>query len=221
MEFHHADIQNSFAFAPGDIWDLTIENPTFYYEFVKSLIDDESEKISLFEGDKVLSLEKNAIVITDLFNLDPNNKKVLSAIYKKIERSHLSVERQAEFDEINRKISALMTEIASDFEGGISFNDSLALPQVLGLIDFKFDFDDSSFLTSLVSYIKAWREAIDLRLVVTLNLFPLLKSEEIALFKTEISYLGISLLNVSTNHVDLSKENIQSLTVDSDLCLIG
>jgi hypothetical protein len=43
-----------------------------------------------------------------------------------------------------------MMDISSDFEGAISFNDFLTLPQILGMIDFKFDYDDSTFFPSFL-----------------------------------------------------------------------
>jgi hypothetical protein len=43
--------------------------------------------------------------LRDLFDLDPNSKRILGAIYKKIDKTSLSPERRRLFDEINAKIA--------------------------------------------------------------------------------------------------------------------
>jgi CRISPR type II-A-associated protein Csn2 len=132
--------------------------------------------------------------------------------------STLSGERKAKFDEINAKIEELLKDISSDFDGTVIFNDGLALPQLLGELDFKFDFDDSTFLSSFVSYIKAWREAMDLKVIVTINLFSLLDQKDVASLSKELSYLGLSVLNVS--YVCEKISGIKNVIVDKDLCEI-
>jgi CRISPR type II-A-associated protein Csn2 len=220
IRFRYKSIQKEFALGPGDVLDLTIENPLLLYTFVRDLKNDEELAFSLSEDGKDIEFNKTVLVITDLFSLDPNSKKVLAAIYKKIDRTCLNPERRAQFDQINQKINALMSEIASDFDDGISFNDALTLPQILGLIDFKFDFDDSSFLTSLLSYIKAWRETINLKLVVAPHAFSLLSSSDLAVFQKELSYLGLSFLNISSKSIVESNENVNKTIIDNDLCII-
>jgi len=220
MTFKHEEISFRFDLNPGDIVDLTLENPKFYRDFVKDLSDDECESFSLSEDGIEKDFGKSALVIRDLFDLDPNSKRILGAIYKKIDKTALSPERQEMFNEINAKISALMMDISADFEGAISFNDALTLPQVLGMIDFKFDYDDSTFLRSLLSYIKAWREATDLKIVFVLNLFALLNASEIASFSSELAYLGLPVINISYISSKASNENIKKVIVDQDLCEI-
>jgi CRISPR type II-A-associated protein Csn2 len=220
IKLRYQDIQKEFSFEPGDLLDLTLENPSLFYAFVNDLRADEEETFSLSEGGKDLEIDKTVLVITDLFTLDPNNKKVLAAIYKKIDRTCLNPERRLQFDQINENINRLMSEIASDFDDGVSFNDVLSLPQILGLIDFKFDYDNSSFLTTLLSYIKAWREATNLKLVVAAHAFSLLSKVDLAVFQKELSYLGLSFLNISSKASNETNENIRRTIIDNDLCII-
>jgi CRISPR type II-A-associated protein Csn2 len=212
------DLEYDFPLSPGDVTDLTIENPSFYRAFVNDIRGEDQDQIVISDDGAIIDLHKHLISITDLFELDPNSKKVLTAIYKKIDGSTLSGERKAKFDEINAKIEELLKDISSDFDGTVIFNDGLALPQLLGELDFKFDFDDSTFLSSFVSYIKAWREAMDLKVIVTINLFSLLDQKDVASLSKELSYLGLSVLNVS--YVCEKISGIKNVIVDKDLCEI-
>lgn len=220
ISFRHADVDYGFSLEAGGIVDLSLENPKLYRSFVKDLLNEDEDIKSLSEDGKELDFAKTALVITDLFDLDPNSKRILASIYKKIDKTSLSPERQAQFDEINRKIGELIGEIASDFEGQVTYNDVLSLPQVLGMIDFKFDYDDSTFLSSFVSYFKAWREAMNLKIIFVLNLFAMLKTEEITVLSSELAYSGLCLFNISYFHQSLPKENVKSVVVDKDLCII-
>lgn len=220
ISFKHAQVGYRFDLNPGTIINLSIENPKFYRSFVCDLQKPDSEVFSFSEDGKELEFGKSSLLITDLFDFDPNSKKILMAIYKKIDQSSLTPERQRQFDEINHKIADLAFDIASDFEGSISFNDQLALPQILGLIDFKFDYDDSTFLSAFVSYLKAWREATNLKLVFVLNLFALLDVTEIDLLSNELAYCGLSLINVAYFSKKTSNKNVKSVVIDNDLCEI-
>lgn len=218
--FKHADIEYEFKLDSGSMVDLTIEAPKFYRSFVLDLLGARNENFSLSEDGKSLDYEKTALIIPNLFELDPNNKKVLLAIYKKIDRNSLTPERQVRFDEINAKIASLIDDIATDFEGSVVYNDVLTLPQILGLIDFKFDYDDSTFFSSFVSYIKAWREAFDLKIVFVLNLFSMLNTSEVAALSKELAYSGVCLINISYCRLSDHPQAIKSVVIDKDLCEI-
>lgn len=218
--FKHQEIGFPFELSNGDIIDLSIENPNFYRSFIRDLSCGESDFFVLSEEGEEIDFSKSALLVRDLFDLDPNSKKILTAIYKKIDKTFLSPERRTLFDEINAKIGELMMDISSDFEGAISFNDCLTLPQILGMIDFKFDYDDSTFLSSFISYLKAWREATDLKLVFVLNLFSLLEESEIEDLATEISYLGLSMINIGYFPLASSNKKVKKVRIDSDLCEI-
>ena len=203
---------------PGDIVSLTIENQKLYKGFSDALVAQEENSFSIFEDTKEKPLKKHLITVRDLLDLNPNSKKILTAIYKKIDRTALTVERREKFDKINLAIAELLEEIALDFEGTITFNDQIDLTQLLGQYDFKFDYDESSFLNSLISYLRAGREAMDLKLVFTYDLFAYLEDNEIEDLKRELSYIGLSIIDI--DHHDIHHEGVKRFVIDKDLCEI-
>lgn len=220
INFKYQEIGYGFSMLPGQLTELVIENQTLYRNFVLSVLDPDEDTYSLSEDGKTLSIAKNALVITDLFDLDPNNKKVLSSIYKKIDRSLLSDERKEKFDKINVQISSFLEEVATDFEGTMTFNDELTVTQLLGLIDFKFQYDPSSFFTSFISFIRSWREAIDLKIVFVLNAFSMLEPKEVESFLSELGYLGVCVVDIERSRSDIKSENVKKILIDHELCEI-
>jgi CRISPR type II-A-associated protein Csn2 len=218
--FKYPEIAYRFSLNPGDVVDLEIENPRLYRSLVIDLLKGDDEAFSVGLDEKELSFSKMGLVIPNLFDLDPNSKRILMAIYKKMEKVSLSPERQALLDEINAKIQNLLSDLSTDFEGAVVFNDTLSLPQLLGLADFKFNYDDSTFLSAFLSYLKAWREAIDLKIVFSMGLFSLLEPLEEKTLETELSYIGISLINIASSPLSERFTGIKKVRIDHDLCEI-
>lgn len=218
IHLRHAKLECDIALEAGDIANLVIENPSFYRQFVMELLNDDTETFSFYENKKDLTFDKHAIIVPNLFDINPNSKKILTAIYKKIEKSAITVERREKLEQINQKISALLAEIADDFDGTISYNDQITMPQLLGQLDFKFDYDDTNFLTQLVSYVRAWREAKDVRIIIVLNIQSMLTDEEIAMFAEECKYMGIPIINIA--YFDKVIPSSKRIVIDKDLCEI-
>lgn len=212
--FKYPEIAYRFSLNPGDVVDLEIENPRLYRSLVIDLLKGDDEAFSVGLDEKELSFSKMGLVIPNLFDLDPNSKRILMAIYKKMEKVSLSPERQALLDEINAKIQNLLSDLSTDFEGAVVFNDTLSLPQLLGLADFKFNYDDSTFLSAFLSYLKAWREAIDLKIVFSMGLFSLLEPLEEKTLETELSYIGISLINIASSPLSERFTGIKKVRID-------
>lgn len=218
IRFRSTFFQFPIDLEPGDIASLIIENRKLYKGFSDALDYGEENSFSLFEDGKEKPLKKHLVVTRDLLTLDPNSKKILTAIYKKIDRTALTPERREKFDKINQAIAELLEDFASDFEGQVTFNDQISLTQLLGHFDFKFDYDESSFLMSLISYLRAWREAMDLKLAITYDLFAYLEEEEISLLKQELGYIGLCLIDI--DHHDMKHDGVKRFVIDKDLCEI-
>lgn len=218
IRFNYFDIQAPIFAENGEIVDLTIENKTMYRTLALDLLHSADERASFYNDGKILDLKKNIVVIDNLLELNPNSKKILTSIYKKIDRVSLTPERREKFDKINAQIAELLQDIASDFEGSIIFNDSFELLQLLGQFDFKFDYDDSNFVTCLISFLKAYREATDLKAAICFNLFACLEEKQIEQLKSELGYIGIPLLNIS--YIYQKRSGIKHFIVDDDLCEI-
>lgn len=203
---------------PGGIISLVVESKKLYRDLSTVLDTLDESSVFLFQDGAERQAKKHVVVTRDLLNLDPNSKKILTAIYKKIDRTALTPERREKFDRINQAIAELLEDFASDFEGQVSFNDQISLTQLLGHFDFKFDYDESSFLTSFVSYFRAWREAMDLKLLITYDLFAYLEEEEISILSQELGYTGVALVDI--DHSDGKRPGVKRFLIDRDLCEI-
>ncbi len=67
-------IEESIEIEPGEANELVIENTKLFYNLSKSIQNLDEEYFTLYDL-KVLNNSKYILVITDLFNLNPNSKK--------------------------------------------------------------------------------------------------------------------------------------------------
>ena len=86
MKLVHPDIKNQIIFSENKVNVLTIENKTFFTEFVSELFSQYSGnegKFILSEDDKELSIPKTCELILNPINLDINNKQKGQVLDKK------------------------------------------------------------------------------------------------------------------------------------------
>ena len=63
-----------------------IENSKLYFSIVNSIIIDDNDYLIYSIDNDNKDLEKYSLLITTPFDLNPNNKKILTALYKKIDK---------------------------------------------------------------------------------------------------------------------------------------
>ena len=210
-------IDNPIVLNSGDIINICIENIDLYFKIVNSFINVDNENIVYSEDYVIKSFDKYSIVITDAFNVDINNKKILSALYKTIDKNKNNIGIKERIDEVNYKILNILDDISLDMNCEMDYVDELDLCKLLNLYNFSFINDNSvSLCERLVRYIKANTEISNISFVIFCDIIKFLNDKEKEMVKKEMSYLGISIINISYNNSNRNYEKI--IVIDDDLC---
>lgn len=202
---------------PGESIQLVIENSQLFYSMSKDIISLDEENIVLYEGN-ILNNSKYILVITDLINLDPNNKKILTSNYKYAENITKNTELLNKLIELNSNILEILGEISENFNNSVTYNSQITISELLNAYNFKFEFNDLNFIDTFISYVKAMSLAINYKIIITYNIQDFVKDEEFQLLNKELGYLGITLINFTSKKSDLSYKN--TILIDNDLCEI-
>lgn len=210
-------VSSTFDIYPGSVFELVVENKALYYQIGKSFISLTEDDISLFDS-KSLDNGKNIVTISDLWSIDSNNKKTLSATYKSISTLSLSSEVKDLLAEIDAKIINVMDIVAMNFDTSVSYEAGIDLPSLLEICKLHYDFDSCSFISAFVSYIKAIELAQKHHLIIVFGIADLLSESDFLLLKKELEYLDLSLLNFSAKKSILSFD--ETVIIDNDLCEI-
>ena len=104
-------LENDITFTEEYINVLQIQDKKLFTNVINSLndninnIEDTKERIIILDNDIEIKIEKEVLMIIDVFNIDFNQKKIQSALYNKIEKIYKQeFERMSEFQTIFQKL---------------------------------------------------------------------------------------------------------------------
>lgn len=210
-------IEKEFHIESGNVYDIQIESNTFYHQLVLGLINEDSDMFSLSENFNPLDFQKECLFISDILTINPNNKKILNALYKRIQEKFLTNENKELLLNINEKFLSLLEQISLDVNLETDYLTDISINDVLSLYKFSFKEGEEDFLNKIITYIKANQEIKKLSTIITLNFLPLLKENEILLLQKELELLNLTMINFNIR-VKHQIKGIEYLTIDMDLC---
>lgn len=210
-------IEKEFHIESGKVYDIQIESNTFYHQLVLGLINEDSDMFSLSENFNSLDFQKECLFISDILTISPNNKKILNALYKRIQEKFLTNENKELLLNINEKFLSLLEQISLDVNLETDYLTDISINDILSLYKFSFKEGEEDFLNKIITYIKANQEIKKLSTIITLNFLPLLKENEILLLQKQLELLNLTMINFNIR-VKHQIKGIEYLTIDMDLC---
>lgn len=208
-------IKQEFEAIPGEIYNLSIESPSFLYTCIRAFYSEDEDIIKVLKDYKEIPLSKNVLFIKDLFDLDPNSKKILTIIYKQAQTNYMNDERKNMLAHIQEEICELLDDISMDFNYPMVFDRIVGIDKIMTNSSFCFNYEQQkNFRDSFLSYLKIIQEISKAKFIVTTNLNSLLLESEIEEIKKELSLLDLTLLNISFFHQPIKNTSI----IDSDWC---
>ena len=203
---------------------LILENKVYYREIILELLRQHKGlegDFVLSEKNKEIAFDKNSYFISDLFNIDINNKKVLTKVYA-------TLQKQVEEDIV--EYNQLTSVIKRYFER-LVFNNNLDLEQdeeidvmsLLKLGDFKIHFEESNYLEKIIKYMKVLIDLCGVKVIFLIGLHSIFNNNEIKQFYKEICLNKIKIVNIETQQFsDYSNKDYKELIYifDKDNCEI-
>ena len=201
---------------------LILENKVYYREIILELLRQHKGlegDFVLSEKNKDIAFDKNSYFITDLFNIDINNKKVLTKVYA-------TLQKQVEEDIV--EYNQLTSVIKRYFER-LVFNNNLDLEQdeeidvmaLLKLGDFKIHFEESNYLEKIIKYMRILIDLCGVKVIFLIGLHSIFNNNEIKQFYKEICLNKIKIVNIETQQFsDYSNKDYKELIYifDKDNC---
>lgn len=210
-------IEKQFIINPGHLYNINIENASYYNSLVKSLFIEDTEMFIYSNNNNCIDYNKETLFINDLYTTSTNNKKILNSLYKRINSNPPSSICNDELIRINNAILEIMKKIEIDINLDVEYDTEIDLISLLSLYKFSFKDDYDSNVTKFITYIKANLEVKNFSLIISLNLLSLFNNEELELLKKEFELLGLCLINI--NLCIKEKNNlVEYITIDSDFC---
>ncbi|MCH4228436.1 MAG: type II-A CRISPR-associated protein Csn2 [Bacilli bacterium] len=199
---------------------ITIEGPKNYWSFVSGLSDHSCKSLIISDKEGPLSLEGNAEVISDLFNLSFDDKKIDNLLQRKLVSIYESSHKEEKLDHISDSVYDLFKEISQDLNIGITFREDLSIKDFIKILCPTINVEYTSKLEMFVEYLKLINEIKSIDVFIFLNLKSIFTKEDLQAFSLECQYHKFHIINLEPYRTPFSIESEVAKVIDSDLCEI-
>jgi len=185
---------------------IQIENKKLYQSILSECINETEEKQLILIDDKnnCCEIEKNILFISDPYNEEINNKKILTKIYEMISKSiNENIELTTEMDKNLYKIREIIINEANEFPIEFEALDDIKISDILSL--FRLKIDTKSYITIIdrINLIIEIMSIINYNLIICFfNLKSVLEKEQIIEIEKYALYHDIKLLLIDVNLYD-------------------
>ena len=198
-------LENDIIFKEEYINVLQIQDKKLFANVINSLndningIQNTKERIIILDNDTEIKMEKEALMVIDLFNIDFNQKKIQSALYNKIEKIYKQeFERMSEFQTLFQKLQLNVLDVFNEFPFEFNYKDSIGIQEYLKLLGLKIEYLSVA------------------KLLIFVNLKLYLSDDELNEIYKYAMYKKVNILLIETGEEKEPIKNEKILFVDSD-----
>ena len=221
MKFSFSEYQLMIDLKENQTAVLVLEDPALFSDFVETCYlqcSGASGGIILSERDSILPLSKTALIISDYFSLDINNRQIHSRLFQQMKEA--GNEWMLGKEEFTGYGINLLENILSDMGfDQAAYDLELDWNDIFKLFRVRVEEDYNTLLEKLISYLRVCAELLRIRLLLFVNLKSYLSGEELEELYHMAGYLKIQLLLVESHEREKLPAE-KCYIIDSDQCLI-
>ena len=209
-------LNNKILLEEGNVNILEIYNKKLFYNLITILNENddsmENNQIVLLQDEERLSIGKNIFVLTDIFNIDFNSKKILNKLYN-ILVENIKNRQDDELENINLKLRNYLIEEINELPFEFSMKSELELNDLLKVFELKID---TMCYTTIVEKIEFIIDIISTLKIANILVIPNLKiyldkRELLEIYKYSI-YNNVQLLIIeNSNSKELLKYETKNI----------
>ena len=224
MKIINKNWQRKIEIEDNIIYTLVFENKKYYRENIMELINQHkgNEGSYILSNDnKEISFDKNSYIITDIFNIDINNKKVLTKIYSSLLKE--IVEDISSYNELSTNIRVYFEKLIFNSSLEIEQNEEMDMASLLKLGDFKVHVKNDDILEKFIKFLKVLTELCGCKIIFVVGLRNVFTKGEIIEIYKEVCLNKINIINIEYQQFkNLSNENYKEIVYifDGDNCEI-
>lgn len=224
MKIINKNWQRKIEIEENTINTLVFENKKYYRENIKELISQHkgNEGNYIYSNDnKEISLEKSSYIITDIFNIEINSKKVLTKIYNSLLKQ--IIDDTVEYNELTTHIRAYFEKLIFNSLFEVEQGEEIDINSFLKLGDFRIHIEEDDILEKFIKFLKVLVKLCGINIIFIVGLHNVFTDEEVRKIYKEVCVNKISIINIEYQQFDnISDENyIEKVYIfDKDNCEI-
>jgi len=198
---------------------LIIESKTLMYKVIKDIknqLNNEYGDFVLSQNNKPGELKNNFELILDPFELQINNRKILTQIQN---LASIEAKNAVHYEETNKIITELekyAQHIAYTFNGNIIPKDIISCDTIIKSINFQIDTFCDKFYGSIFEYILAINMYIGTSVFCFVNLFSYLENDEILDLIDSCKNSHLNIIFIESKDVIIENKYCVKTIIDSD-----
>lgn len=208
MKIINKNWQRQIVLEDNLIHTIVFENKKYYRENILELIRQHKG----YEGgfilsnyNKEVSFDKNSYFISDLFNIDINNKKIISKVYGELLKN--VVDDIAEYNKITSYIREYFETLVFNNNLDLEYNDEIEANLLLKLGDFKIQFEESNYLEKLIKFLKVLVELCNIKVIFIVGLYRVFSVKEVEKIYKEVCLNKINIINIESEYQNIKKSD--------------
>lgn len=224
MKIINKNWQRRIEIEENTIYTLVFENIRYYRENIIELINQHKGNEGSFiisNNSKEIEFAKDSHIITDIFSIDINSKKVLTKIYSSLLK--LVVEDVYRYNELSTNIKVYFEKLIFDSSLEIEQGEEIDMSSLLKLGDFKIHVDNDDILEKFIKFLKVLTELCNCKIIFVVGLHNVFTIDEIKEVYKEVCLNKINIINIEYQKFEnISSENYREIVYifDKDNCEI-
>lgn len=202
-----------------------IENQKLFFKMLQDLHRQvnmsEEGNFALFDDkNKELNISKNFLLISDVFNINFHDKKIINSIFSILKEESLSEENYSLRLETENKLKDFLQVLISSFEFPLEINEKFEYESLFKIFNIKIQENYENFLEKIIDYLKIITRLTSIKYIVFINLKTFLSKNELEKLYKESFYNKINII-LFENYENNCIINVEKrIIIDSDLCEI-
>ena len=224
MKIINKNWQRKIEIEDNTIYTLVFENKKYYRENIKELISQHkgNEGNYIYTNDnKEISFEKCSYIITDIFNIEINSKKILAKIHNLLLKQ--IIDDTVEYNELTTHIRAYFEKLIFNSPFEVEQGEEIDINSFLKLGDFRIHIEEDDILEKFINFLKVLVQLCGMKIIFIVGLHNVFTDEEIKARYKEACVNKISIINIEYQQFNnLSNANYRELVYifDKDNCEI-
>lgn len=219
IELKLPNINSIITFQEGEsIKTLSIANINVFYNLYLMIKSSYDDAFYLTVNNIKKTFFKSVAIISDIFQLNENDKNNIKLLYKDIE-SKISIKQKDLLNKIDQLSSELMFDISLNSNKKMEYETKTNIIGILELYKYRFCIENYESLFDLfLNYLKALDRIKNNVLIITFDFLHYFDDYHLEILKEELIFYNIKLLDIKYVFDKKPLKNIDDLFIDNDLC---
>lgn len=224
MKIVHPDLKHQIELQENKVNLIVVENQMFFYDLILDLVRQCREgaegRLVLSKEDEILSFEKKAVVLTDPFDMDINNRKLLSKLSAVLKEQVYTDNLYLSTNKMLGELEVYLDQLTENVEFAIDYDTNVDITGVFKLVGLKLRKEYSNKLEQLLDYLEILQQLTDISIVALVNFKSFLSKEECEQLYDFAIYKKIQLVLLEGHMSDEHIEGECTYIIDKDGCEI-